>query len=64
MQERGRSKVGRMARLRGQVETAHAVAPELPSSTVQAKIDATVEAMRQAGAPEADIEAFRKEQAA
>src|ERR1035438_6317426 len=41
MQERGRSKVGRMARLRGQVEIAHAVAPELPSSTVQAKIDAT-----------------------
>lgn len=64
MQERGRSKVGRMARLRGQVEIAQAIAPGLPSSPLQAKIDATVEAMRQAGAPEADIEAFKKEQAA
>ena len=64
MQERGRSKVGRMARLRGQVEIAQAIAPELPSSPLQARIDATVEAMRQAGAPEADIEAFKKEQAA
>jgi hypothetical protein len=64
MQERGRSKVGRMARLRGQVEIAQAVAPELPSSPLQAKIEATVEAMRQAGAPEADIEAFKKEHAA
>jgi hypothetical protein len=64
MQERGRSKVGRMARLRGQVEIAQAIAPALPSSPLQAKIDATVEAMRQAGAPEADIEAFKKEQAA
>jgi len=64
MQERGRSKVGRMARLRGQVEIAQAVAPGLPSSPLQAKIDATVEAMRKAGSPEADIEAFKKEQAA
>ncbi|MGJ5813628.1 replication initiation protein [Paludibaculum fermentans] len=64
MQERGRSKVGRMARLRGQVEIAHALATELPSSPLQTKIEATVEAMRQAGAPEADIEAFKKEQAA
>jgi len=64
MQERGRSKVGRMARLRGQVEIAQAIAPALPFSPLQVKIDATVEAMRQAGAPEADIEAFKKEQAA
>jgi Initiator Replication protein len=64
MQERGRSKVGRMARLRGQVEIAQALSPALPASALQAKIDATVEAMRQAGAPEADIEAFKKEQAA
>jgi len=63
MQERGRSKVGRMARLRGQVEITQAVAPELPSSPLQAKINATLEAMRQAGAPEADIEEFKKEQA-
>jgi len=64
MQERGRSKVGRMARLRGQVETTHALAPDLATLPLQAKIDATVEAMRQAGAPETDIEAFKKEQAA
>ena len=47
-----------------EVEIAQAIAPPLPSSPLQAKIDATVEAMRQAGAPEADIEAFKKEQAA
>jgi hypothetical protein len=64
MPERGRSKVGRMARLRGQAEIAQAVLPELPSPSPQAKINATVEAMRQAGAPEADIEAFIREQAA
>src|SRR5580658_42644 len=57
MQERNRSKVGRMARLRGQVETA-----EVPSPPLQDKIAATVDAMRMAGAPEADIEAFTKGQ--
>jgi len=64
MQERSRSKVGRMARLRGQVETAEALESGAPSPSRQGKIDATVDAMRQAGAPEADIEAFVKSQAA
>jgi len=58
MQERNRSKVGRMARLRGQVETA-----EAPSPPLQDKITATADAMRRAGAPQADIEAFVKGQA-
>lgn len=57
MQERNRSKVGRMARLRGQVEKVEA-APPLPD-----KVTATVRAMREAGAPEADIETFVKEHA-
>lgn len=66
MQERNRSKVGRMARLRGQVEVTEpdGSRPPLPSPSAQQKIDATVEAMRQAGAPEADIDAFMKGQAA
>lgn len=58
MQERNRSKVGRMARLRGQVETAVA-----PSPVLKDKVAATVDAMRKAGAPEADIEAFIESQA-
>src|ERR1017187_1197399 len=53
MQERNRSKVGRMARLRGQVETAEPPSPPLPD-----KVTATVDAMRSAGAPQADIDAF------
>jgi hypothetical protein len=52
-----------MARLRGQVETA-APLPELLPQPSQDKISKTVEAMRAAGAPEADIEAFIKGQAA
>ncbi|HEY6248988.1 MAG TPA: replication initiation protein [Candidatus Angelobacter sp.] len=55
MQERNRSKVGRMARLRGQVELAETASPPL-----QEKIKATIEVMRKAGAPEADIDAFIK----
>src|ERR1017187_5501310 len=58
MQERNRSKVGRMARLRGQVETAEAPSPPLPD-----KVTATVDAMRSAGAPQADIDAFVESQA-
>jgi hypothetical protein len=58
MHERNRSKVGRMARLRGQVETA-----EAPSPPLQDKITATADAMRRAGAPQSDIEAFVKGQA-
>jgi hypothetical protein len=53
-----------MARLRGQVETAEAPAVELELGGIQGKIHATVKAMRESGAPEADIEAFLKEQAA
>lgn len=64
MQERNRSKVGRMARLRGQVETAEAPPTLLESSELQRKMDATVKAMRDAGAPEEDVEAFVKGQAA
>jgi hypothetical protein len=64
MQERNRSKVGRMARLRGQVEIAEALNPEIPSParSLKEKIDATVKAMRDSGAPEADIEKFIKSQ--
>jgi hypothetical protein len=64
MQERNRSKVGRMARLRGQVELAEAIGLGTPSPSAQDKIAATVKAMRDAGAPEADIEAFLEGQAA
>jgi hypothetical protein len=64
MQERNRSKVGRMARLRGQVDVAEVFGPQPPSPSAQDKISATVDAMRKAGAPEADIEAFIKSQAA
>ena len=56
MQERNRSKVGRLARLRGQVEIA-APSPSLPE-----KIQATVDFMRKTGASETDIEAFIKSQ--
>jgi hypothetical protein len=55
MQERNRSKVGRMARLRGQTETAKVPSP---TPAEENKIQATVEAMRAAGAPEADIQEF------
>jgi hypothetical protein len=63
MQERNRSKVGRMARLRGQTESAEAVMPADPSpaSSANPKIQATVDHMRKTGASEADIEAFIKE---
>ena len=64
LQERNRSKVGRMARLRGQVETAEALGPEMLPLPLQEKINQTVDAMRKAGAPEADIEDFLKGQAA
>jgi hypothetical protein len=60
--ERNRSKVGRMSRLRGQLETAQAAEPT--SSTPPDRIEATVRAMRESGAPEADIQAFIEGQAA
>ncbi len=48
--ELNRPKVGRLARLRREVVTGE--------STLDVKIEATVKAMRESGAPEADIEAF------
>lgn len=60
MQERNRSKVGRMARLRGQVEVAQAPNPEPPSPPLAKKIQATVDFMRGSGAPQEDIDAFIK----
>jgi hypothetical protein len=62
MDERNRSKVGRMSRLRGEAETAEAA--ETPSPSPHDKVTATVRAMRESGAPEADIRAFIEEQAA
>jgi hypothetical protein len=53
-----------MARLRGQVEKTEALGPPMSPLPLQEKINKTVEAMRTAGAPEADIEAFVKEQVA
>jgi hypothetical protein len=61
--ELNQPKVGRMARLREEVETIE-LSAGLPSPTLQQKIDATVEAMRAGGAPEEDIQAFIKTQAA
>jgi hypothetical protein len=48
-----RVKVGRLARLRGQVETAEVSGSLTPSPSPQEKINATVDAMREAGAPQA-----------
>lgn len=59
-----RVKVGRMARLRGKVENAIPTGGETDSTTLPEKVRATAAAMREAGAPEADIEAFIKGQAA
>jgi Initiator Replication protein len=64
LEERNRSKVGRMARLKGQVETAEAFESATRPSPLPDKIRKTVEAMRATGAPEADIDAFIKGQAA
>ncbi|MGC2215612.1 MAG: hypothetical protein WA602_20575, partial [Silvibacterium sp.] len=60
-EELKRAKPGRLARLRKEVETV-----SIPSllSPEQEKINATVAAMREEGAPEADIQAFLKGQAA
>lgn len=67
MQERNRSKVGRMARLRGKVEKAEAFGtglPPSPSSALKTKIQATVDHMRKSGASEADIATFIESQRA
>jgi hypothetical protein len=53
-----------MARLRGQVEVAEAIGLGAPSPSPLDKVAATVNAMRESGAPEADIVAFLKVHAA
>jgi hypothetical protein len=63
-EERNRSKVGRMARLRGHVETTQTIVPEALPLPLSEKIRKTIDFMRESGASEADIEAFMKEQAA
>jgi hypothetical protein len=63
IEERNRSKVGRMARLRGQVETAEPIASMLPLP-LQEKVQKTVEFMRESGASEGDIDAFIESQTA
>jgi hypothetical protein len=60
--ELNRVRVGRMARLRGQMEAVHVHEPS--ETSLRDKVEATVTAMRDAGAPEADIEAFINSQAA
>jgi hypothetical protein len=60
--ELNRVRVGRMARLRGQVETVQA--PGGASDPLLQKVEATVTAMREGGAPEGDIQAFVDGQAA
>ena len=62
--ERNRSKVGRMARLRGQVEKTEVSAPLASPRPLPDKVAKTVEAMKASGAPDADIEAFIKGYAA
>jgi Initiator Replication protein len=66
MQERNRSKVGRMARLRGHFEKAEAAGavmnPPSPPASAKSRIEATVDHLRKSGAPEADIQAFIKSQ--
>lgn len=62
-EERNRSKVGRMARLRGQTEVTETIAPHLPLP-LQEKVKKTVGFMRDAGASEEDIDAFIESQTA
>jgi plasmid replication initiation protein len=57
LEERNRSKVGRTARLRGEVETA-SVTPTLSHTNLPEKVDRTIKAMRESGAPQADIDQF------
>ena len=64
LQERNRSKVGRMARLRGDVEKAEPPLKGLPSPPLPDKVQATVDAMRRSGAPEGDVQTFVKGQTA
>jgi hypothetical protein len=63
MAERNRPKVGRMARLRGEVESTEALSVRL-NAPAKDKIKATADAMRASGAPDANIEAFIEGQVA
>jgi hypothetical protein len=60
MQERNRSKLGRMARLRGMVETIGTDETVVLDSRPEEKIKRTIKAMREAGAPQSDIDEFVK----
>ena len=63
-QELKRVKTGRMARLKGGLETATVDEPHAPSPALEEKVNATARAMREAGASEADIAEFVKGQEA
>jgi hypothetical protein len=60
MLERNRSKLGRMARLRGMVETIGTNETVGLDSPADEKVKRTIEAMREGGAPESDIDEFVK----
>lgn len=60
--ELNRPRIGRMARLRGEVEQVGEVRAIDSSSSHHDKVAATVATMRAAGAPEADIETFINQQ--
>ena len=62
IEERTRSKLGRMARLRGLVETAEPLPSMLPLP-LRDKINKTAQFMRETGASEEDVKAFIASQA-
>ena len=63
-EERNRSKVGRMARLRGQVETVNAASPRVLPLPLHERAQKTVDFMRESGALQEDIDAFVESQTA
>src|SRR3984893_13508416 len=60
MLERNRSKLGRMARLRGIVETIGTMTPPALKPLADKKVELMVQAMRDAGPPQSDIDEFVK----
>ena len=62
--ERNRSKVGRMARLREQVDSVDIVNALAAEPSTKSSVQKTVEAMRAQGAPETDIMEFLRSQPA
>jgi hypothetical protein len=60
MLERNRTKLGRMARLRGVVETIGTMTPPALKPLRDERVERTVQAMREAGAPQSDIDEFLK----